>query len=179
MHLRATLPRDGAPNALILRQVVSVNTQRAVNLRNTIFVREVMYRPESAIIARVIVKSSDSEVRCWMQAMTGTYPVASYLHKIGKTVSKLCPHCASGANEPCSTSLVFALDFMTREQLPTTKSEHVCPPLSNNISPASGNFMKKQQCFGQGCKCVQSPQPGFVRPVAVLARLTRKLVDSR
>jgi ribonuclease HI len=61
-HLRATLPRDGAPNASILRQVVSVNTKRAVNLRNTIFVREVMYRPESAIIARVIVKSSDSEV---------------------------------------------------------------------------------------------------------------------
>ncbi len=30
-HLRATLPRDGAPNASILRQVVSVNTQRAVN----------------------------------------------------------------------------------------------------------------------------------------------------
>ena len=101
-HLRATLPRDGAPNASILRQVVSVNTQRAVKLRNTIFVREVMYRPESAIIARVIVKSSDSEVRCWMQAMTGTYPVASYLHKIGKAASKLCPHCASGANETLS-----------------------------------------------------------------------------
>jgi ribonuclease HI len=101
-HLCATLPRDGAPNASILRQVVSVNTKRAVNLRNTIFVREVMYRPESAIIARVIVKSSDSEVRCWMQAMTGTYPVASYLHKIGKAASKLCPHCASGANETLS-----------------------------------------------------------------------------
>jgi ribonuclease HI len=101
-HLCATLPRDGAPNASILRQVVSVNTKRAVNLRNTIFAREVMYRPESAIIARVIVKSSDSEVRCWMQAMTGTYPVASYLHKIGKAASKLCPHCASGANETLS-----------------------------------------------------------------------------
>ncbi len=87
-HLCATLPRDGAPNASILRQRVSVNTQRAVNLRNTIFVREVLYRPESAIIAEVIVKSSDSEVRCWMQAMTGTYHVASYLHKIGKAASK-------------------------------------------------------------------------------------------
>ena len=101
-HLCATLPRDGAPNASILRQVVNVNTQRAVNLRDTIFVREVMHRPESAIIARVIVKSSDSEVRCWMQAMTGTYPVASYLHKIGKAASKLCPHCSSGVNETLS-----------------------------------------------------------------------------
>ena len=101
-HLCSTLPRDGAPNASILRHVVSVNTQRAMYLRNTIFVREVMYRPESAIVARVIVKSSDSEVRCWMQAMTGTYPVASYLHKIGKAVSMLCQHCSSGANETLS-----------------------------------------------------------------------------
>ena len=101
-HLRATLPRDGAPNASILRQVVSVNTQRAVNLRDTIFVREAVRRPESAIVARVISKSCDSEVRCWMQAMTGTYPVASYLHKIGKAVSKICPHCSSGANETLS-----------------------------------------------------------------------------
>jgi hypothetical protein len=73
-HLCATLPRDGAPNVSILRQVVSVNTQRAVNLRNTIFVREVLYGPESAIVARVVVKNSDSEVRCWMQAMTGILP---------------------------------------------------------------------------------------------------------
>jgi ribonuclease HI len=101
-HLRATLPRDGAPNASILRQVVSVNTQRAVNLRDTIFVREAVRRQESAIVARVISKSCDSEVRCWMQAMTGTYPVASYLHKIGKAVSKICPHCSSGANETLS-----------------------------------------------------------------------------
>ena len=69
-HVCAALPRDGAPNASILRQVVSVNTQRAVNLRNTIFVREVVHRPESAIVARVVVKSSDSEVRCWMQALS-------------------------------------------------------------------------------------------------------------
>jgi hypothetical protein len=60
--LCATLPRDGAPNASTLRHVVSVNTHCAVKLRDTIFVREVVYRSESAIVSRVIVKSSDSEV---------------------------------------------------------------------------------------------------------------------
>ena len=65
-HLYATLQWDGAPNASILCHVVGVNTQHAVYHSNTIFVGEVMHRPESAIVARVIVKSSDSEVRCWM-----------------------------------------------------------------------------------------------------------------
>ena len=37
-----------------------------------------------------------------MQAMTGTYPVASYLHKIGKAASKLCQHCSSGVKETLS-----------------------------------------------------------------------------
>ncbi len=52
-HLCTTLPHDGAPNTSILQQVASVNKQRDVNLRNTIFVREVVYRPESATVARV------------------------------------------------------------------------------------------------------------------------------
>ena len=101
-HLCATLPRDGAPNKSILKQVVSVNTKRAVNLRHTIFVRDIVHQPVSVIVARVVAKGSDSEVRCWMQAVTGTYPVASYLYRIGKIISKVCPYCSSGSNETLS-----------------------------------------------------------------------------
>ncbi len=50
-----------------------------MNLRNTMFVREVVYRPASSIVARAIVNCSDSEVLRWMQALTGTYPVATYM----------------------------------------------------------------------------------------------------
>ena len=49
-HLCATLARDGTPNASMLRQVVSVNTQRAVNPRDKMFVREDMYRPVKALL---------------------------------------------------------------------------------------------------------------------------------
>jgi hypothetical protein len=46
-----------------------------------------------------------------MQAMTGTYPVASYLHKIGKAVSKLCQRCSSGAIETLSHFLSVCPSF--------------------------------------------------------------------
>ena len=97
-----TLPQDWAPNKVILRQAVKVNTERAMRLRGTIFVRSLLQQPNGAIVARVITKSRDAEVRCWMQCMTGTYPVASYLHLIGKVTSKLCQHCQLGSTETLS-----------------------------------------------------------------------------
>ncbi len=63
-RLCATLPREGAPGKSILKQVVSVKTKRAVNLRNTILVRDVVHRPVIVIVARVVAKRIDSEVQC-------------------------------------------------------------------------------------------------------------------
>jgi hypothetical protein len=96
------LPQDTAPNKVILRKVVSFNTQRAVKIRTTIFVRDFVQRTEGSAIARLISDCSDSEIRCWMRFMTATYPVATYLHRIGKTQSNICQHCSLGQKETLS-----------------------------------------------------------------------------
>ncbi len=50
--------------------------------------------------------------------------------------------------KPCPTSLVFALDFMTREQPPKTKSEHVCPPLSIGVAAVGDEYYSSRRGFG-------------------------------
>ena len=44
----------------------------------------------------MIAKQSSSEIKCWMQAMTRTYPVAIYLHRIWRAQ---CLFCNSGQDE--------------------------------------------------------------------------------
>ena len=99
---RARLPADNVPNKSILRQVARLNVWRAVRLRNTIFARDLICCAEGATVARVIDSNSISEIRCWMQTVTGTYPVTSYLHRIGKAESKQCPYCSTGQDETLS-----------------------------------------------------------------------------
>ena len=105
------LPQDTAPNKVILRKVVSFNTQRAVKIRTTIFVRDFVQRTEGYAIARLISDCSDSEIRCWMRFMTATYPVATYLHRIGKTQSNICQHCSLGQKETLSHFLSICPRF--------------------------------------------------------------------
>ena len=99
---RPALPSDNVPNKKLLQQVLRVNTWRAVRLRHTIFARDLIQCVEGLTVARLINSNSISEIRCWMQAMTGTYPVTSYLHRIGKANSKQCPYCSSGQDETLS-----------------------------------------------------------------------------
>ena len=91
----AALPSDAAPNRSILRQVARANQWRAALLRSTIFARDLLQTKEGLTIMRVISARPDSEVRCWMQAMTGTYPVATYLKRIGRVSTRECQHCSS------------------------------------------------------------------------------------
>ena len=93
------LPRDSTPNKTILARVVQVNILKAVKLRNTIFVRDLLLRGQGAAIARTIAKCRDAVIRCWMKAMNGTYPTATYLHRIGKVSSALCPYCSMATAE--------------------------------------------------------------------------------
>ena len=101
-RVRAALPPDIAPNKSILKKVIQVNTRRAVQLRTTIFARDLVQKDEGSTVARVIAKQSSSEIRCWMQAMTGTYPVATYLHRIGRAASRQCLFCNSGQDDTLS-----------------------------------------------------------------------------
>ena len=98
-RLGPNLPRDSAPNKTILARVVAANTLLAVTLRSTIFTRSLLTSRQGAAIARSISKCSDSEIRCWMKAMSGTYPTATYLRRIGILQSSECPHCSMGAAE--------------------------------------------------------------------------------
>ncbi len=43
--------------------------------------------------------SDDAILRVWTRVMTDTYPVQTYLHKIGAVQSPLCPHCSDNAIE--------------------------------------------------------------------------------
>ena len=105
------LPRDGAPNKTILRRVISVNTLRAIKSRHTIFVRDLLQRAEGKIAAHLIDSCGDSVVRCWMKMMMGTYPVTSYLHRIGKAASAVCQHCNTQAVETLTHFLSICPGF--------------------------------------------------------------------
>ena len=98
-HARAALPSDIAPNKSILRQVVRANQWRSVRLRSTIFARDLVQTEDGSTVASIISKQKDSEIRCWMQAMTGTYPVAAYLKRIGKVPTNECQFCSSQQKE--------------------------------------------------------------------------------
>jgi len=98
-RIPAQLPRNSAPNKQILKQIVRINIWRASKERNTIFVRELLMRPESATIARTMKRCNDSVHRYWMQMMNGTYPTETYLHRIGKSVSRKCKHCNTGKDD--------------------------------------------------------------------------------
>lgn len=58
-------------------------------------VSDFMYADPAASgpIARCIARANDSTVRVWMKLVTGVYPVASYLARIGLRTSALCPYC--------------------------------------------------------------------------------------
>ena len=108
---RAGLPQDIAQNKSILQKVVQVNTRRAVQLRTTIFARSLVRTDEGFTVARLIAQQSSSEIRCWMQTMTGTYPVATYLHRIGRAESRQCLFCGSGQDETLSHFLSVCSRF--------------------------------------------------------------------
>ena len=58
-----------------------------------------LMRPESATIASTMKQCNDSVHRYWMQMMNGTYPTETYLHRIGKSVSRKCKQCNTGKDE--------------------------------------------------------------------------------
>jgi len=110
-HIRVSLPQDRAPNKSIIKKMVQINTLRATYLRETIFVRDLVRPEEGSTVARLIYRCNDSAIRCWIQAMTGSYPVATYLHRIGRTTSKQCQHCTSGQDETLSHFLSVCPKF--------------------------------------------------------------------
>ncbi len=93
------LPRDSAPNRSILKQVAKVTILRAMKLRSTIFVANLLHRKEAAVVSQNVQRCKPAEYRIWLKSMEGIYPVHTYLHRIGKAASPLCPYCNSRENE--------------------------------------------------------------------------------
>ena len=99
-HVRAlaaqcgkSLPRDSAPNHSLLKRTVGANTRRAVGMRSTKFVRQLLHQPEGATIARCISRCRSAEYRVWVKAMADRYPVQTYLHQCKLVQSPNCPYC--------------------------------------------------------------------------------------
>jgi len=90
---KKALPRDSAPNHSILKRVVGANTRRAACMRSTFFVRQLLHQKEGETIARVVSRCCEAEYRVWVKAMTGRYPVQTYLHRVKLVSSPNCPFC--------------------------------------------------------------------------------------
>ena len=87
---KISIPRDSAPNHKVLKGVISTNICKAARQRNTIFVRQLLCRDEGRTIARTIARCKEAEYRIWLKAMSGRYPVQTYLHRVKLVPS---PHC--------------------------------------------------------------------------------------
>jgi ribonuclease HI len=96
---RQQLQSDRAPNKRILEKVIAANNLRAVKLRGTIFAKDILHCDDGETILRIVSRCSDAEYRTWLKTVTGIYPVQSYLCRIGKADSNICPHCDQGVPE--------------------------------------------------------------------------------
>ena len=93
------LPRDSAPNASIIKKVVAANVLRAVQKRNTVFVRDLFHRQDGNTVSSIIRRCRSAEYRVWLRCMMGIYPTQTYLHRVGLVASQLCPFCPSAVPE--------------------------------------------------------------------------------
>ena len=93
------LPRDSAPNASIIKKVVAANILRAVQKRNTAFVRDLFHRQDGNTVSSIIRRCRPAEYRVWLRCMMGIYPTQTYLHRVGLAASQLCPFCSSAVPE--------------------------------------------------------------------------------
>jgi hypothetical protein len=55
------------------------------------FVTDLLLLKEGAVISRIIRRCKSAEYRVWLKCMTGTYPVQSYLQRIGVAKTSICP----------------------------------------------------------------------------------------
>jgi hypothetical protein len=93
------LPRDSAPNRSLLEAVVAFNTLHAIKKRSTMFVTDLLHHKEGPVISRIIRRCRPTEYRVWLKCMTGTYPVQTYLQRIGVAQTPICPHCDESVPE--------------------------------------------------------------------------------
>ena len=90
----SAVPTNTAPNSALTRKMIANVEREAAKLRKTIFSQTLLEDPVNAgPIARTVASASDATIRCWIKLMSGTYPTATYLHRIGRTESNICPHC--------------------------------------------------------------------------------------
>jgi ribonuclease HI len=93
------LPRNSAPNRSILRAVSKIHILRAMRLRLTRFVTDLLHRKEGATVSRLTPRFKPAEYRVWLKCMEGIYPVQEYLHRIGKAPTSICRYCEGDVRE--------------------------------------------------------------------------------
>jgi len=129
------LPRDSAPNVSIIKKVVSVHTLRAVRKRNTVFVRNLLHRPDGATVAGIIKRCGSAEYRVWLRCMLGIYPTQTYLHRVGLATSSCSPHCAAAVPESLAH---FACVCPQYREARTSAHNQVRRVITSFLSPLVG-----------------------------------------
>jgi hypothetical protein len=117
------LPRDSAPNRSLLEKTAASNTLRAVKQRSTVFVTDLLHHKEGATVSKIIQRCAPAEYRTWLKCMTGTYPVQTYLNRIGVAKSPIYPHCPEAVPESLTHFACVCPNSEKHELLPTTKYE--------------------------------------------------------
>ena len=95
----------------------------------------------------------------FLQAMTGIYPVATYLHQIGKVASKQCQYCTTGQDETLSHSFSVCSRFHDAQ---TADNNQIRRHLSVSLgepSPGGWKLYEEPPLCEQmlACRCAQSP----------------------
>ena len=115
------LPRDSAPNHSLLEAVVAFNTFCAIKKRSTMFVTDLLHHKEGTVISRIIRRCRSTEYRVWLKCMTGTYPVQTYLQRIGVAQTPTVRTVMRRFLNLSLTSRVSALNSERLERQLTTK----------------------------------------------------------
>jgi len=124
------LPRDSAPNKTLLQRLVARSMLQAARQRGTIFVNDILRQPASKYALQVVNGCSESAIRCWIKMTTGTYPVATYLHRIRPDISPICCHCDQGARETLTHFLKCCPKFRSAR---TLMHNRVCQVLQGHL----------------------------------------------
>ena len=84
---------------------------RAMTKRDTQFVRHLFRQEEGRVLFLVVSRNDEAVLRVWTRVVTATYPVQTYLHRIGAVKSPHCLHCSDNAIETLTHFACVCLEF--------------------------------------------------------------------
>jgi hypothetical protein len=134
---RSKLPKDVQRSSPHPRHCPPTRRWRGGGVkRSTIFVTDLLHHNEGAAVSKVIRRCKPAEYRIWLKCMTGTYPVQTYLKRIGIAKSPICPHCPEAVPESLTHFACVCPKFReARTSAHNQVRDMITSFLSNNVGP--------------------------------------------